>query len=95
MQYSPEQISAMFGGFTPPAEHPFPEHVRNARAIAADGMVLLKNERRTLPVSAQKVALFGAGAVDTVACGTGSGYVTAPMVNVRQGLENAVLTIEV
>ena len=93
MDFSPEQISAMFGGFMPPAEHPYPEHVQNARAIAADGMVLLKNERDTLPVKAQKVALFGAGAVDTVPCGTGSGYVTAPMVNVRQGLENAGFTI--
>ncbi len=93
MEFSAEQIAAMFGGFMPPAEHPFPEHIENARTIAADGMVLLKNENHTLPVKAQKVALFGAGAVDTIACGTGSGYVTAPMVNVQQGLENAGFTI--
>ena len=93
MEFSAEQIAAMFGGFIPPAEHPFPEHIENARTIAADGMVLLKNENHTLPVKAQKVALFGAGAVDTIACGTGSGYVTAPMVNVQQGLENAGFTI--
>ena len=93
MEFSAEQIAAMFGGFIPPAEHPFPGHIENARTIAADGMVLLKNENHTLPVKAQKVALFGAGAVDTIACGTGSGYVTAPMVNVQQGLENAGFTI--
>ncbi len=89
MEFTPEQITQMFGGFTPPSEHPFPEHIENARAIAADGMVLLKNDGHALPISPQKIALFGAGAVETVACGTGSGYVTAPMVSVRQGLENA------
>ncbi len=93
MQFTSEQIAQMFGGFMPPSEHPFPEHIQNARTIAADGMVLLKNDGHALPISPQKIALFGAGAVDTVACGTGSGYVTAPMVNVRQGLENAGFTI--
>ncbi len=93
MQYTPEQISQMFGGFVPPSTHPFPEHVQNARAIAADGMVLLRNEGNTLPINPGKIALFGAGAVETIACGTGSGYVTAPVVNVRQGLENAGFTI--
>ena len=93
MQFTPEQIAQMFGGFMPPSEHPFPENIQNARTIAADGMVLLKNDGHTLPISPQKVALFGAGAVETVACGTGSGYVTAPMVSVRQGLENAGFTI--
>ena len=93
MEFSKEQIAAMFGGFIPPEEHPFPEHILQARTIAADGMVLLKNENHTLPAAPQKVALFGAGAVDTVACGTGSGYVSAPMVNVRQGLENAGFTV--
>ena len=93
MEYTPEQIKQLFGGFVPPSEHPFPEHIRNARTIAADGMVLLKNEDHALPIAPQKLALFGAGAVETVACGTGSGYVTAPMVNVRQGLENAGFTI--
>ncbi len=93
MQFTPEQIAQMFGGFMPPADHPFPEHIQNARAIAADGMVLLKNEAHALPLAPQKVALFGAGADETVACGTGSGYVTAPMVSVRQGLENAGFTI--
>ncbi|MGX8686913.1 MAG: glycoside hydrolase family 3 protein [bacterium] len=93
MQYTPEQISQMFGGFMPPSEHPFPEHIQNAREIAADGMVLLKNEGHTLPIGPGKVALFGAGAVETIACGTGSGYVTAPSVNVCQGLENAGFTI--
>ena len=96
MEFSLDQIIASWGGFIPPSEHPFPEHVENARKIAADGMVLLKNDGKALPLEPGKVALFGAGAVDTVTCGTGSGYVTAPMVTVRDGLLAAgfILTSE-
>ncbi len=68
---------------------PVPETAQVARNIAAQGMVLLKNDG-TLPVQPQKVALFGVGAEDTVVCGTGSGYAFSPYtVSVRQGLENA------
>ena len=73
MEFSLDQIIASWGGFVPPSEHPFPEHVENARKIAADGMVLLKNDEKALPIKLGKLALFGAGAVDTVTCGTGSG----------------------
>ena len=93
MEFSLDQIIASWGGFIPPSEHPFPEHVENARKIAADGMVLLKNEAEALPICPEKIALFGAGAVDTVTCGTGSGYVTAPMVTVRDGLMAAGFTL--
>ncbi len=73
-----------------PSRHPFPEHMRLARALAAEGMVLLKNDGGLLPLSPRKIALFGAGAMDTISCGTGSGYVYAPYtVNIRQGLTNA------
>jgi beta-glucosidase len=62
----------------------------DCRKIAAEGMVLLKNENHTLPLEPGKIALFGAGAVDTVTCGTGSGYIVAPyIVNVEKGLRNA------
>ena len=88
-----EQIIASWGGFIPPKDHPFPEHVENARKIAEGGMVLLKNDNGALPISPGKIALFGAGSVDTVACGTGSGYVTAPQVHVKDGLTNAGFTI--
>ena len=75
--------------------HPFPEHLQWTRQIAADGIVLLKNEKNVLPLSVeQKIALFGAGAVDTVTCGTGSGYVSAPyVISIREGLEKAGMTI--
>ncbi len=74
-----------------PDIHPYPENMQLARACAADGMVLLKNEEQALPLTAKKAALFGAGAVDTVTCGTGSGYATAPYtVNVMEGLAAGV-----
>lgn len=78
-----------------PSKHPYPEHMQQARRIAAEGMVLLKNERNVLPIqTGAKVALFGAGATDTVVCGTGSGFVYAPYtVNVEQGLRNAGMEV--
>ena len=93
MEFNIDQIIASWGGFVPPSEHPFPENVENARKIAADGMVLLKNDGNILPVQPGKVALFGAGAVETMTCGTGSGYVTAPVVTVRDGLTEAGFTV--
>lgn len=77
-----------------PSRHPYPEHMQQARRIAAEGMVLLKNENGALPLQTKKVAVFGAGATDTVSCGTGSGYVFAPYtVTVEQGLKNAGLKL--
>ena len=77
-----------------PDIHPYPENMQLARACAADGMVLLKNEKQALPLTAEKIALFGAGAADTVTCGTGSGYAAAPYtVNVMEGLTAAGLEL--
>ncbi len=44
-----------------------------ARRAATQGMVLLKNENRALPLQKGVLALFGSGAVRTVRGGTGSG----------------------
>lgn len=69
---------------------PYPEHLAVTRKIAADGIVLLKNAEEVLPLKTKTVALFGAGAVDTISCGIGSGYISAPhVVTVKEGLENA------
>ena len=77
-----------------PSRHPCPEHLQDARTIAADGIVLLKNENDALPLRGQAVALFGPGAADTVFCGTGSGFVFAPYtVSVEQGLMQAGIPI--
>lgn len=66
----------------------FPEHRDIVRNLGADSMVLLKNSG-VLPINKGKIALFGAGAVDTLFCGLLFNYVYgSDWVNVRQGLEN-------
>ena len=66
------------------------EHMELARRLAAECVVLLENDG-TLPLKdVQKIALFGAGARQTVKGGTGSGDVNSRMViNIEQGLAQA------
>ncbi len=60
-----------------------------AYEAAVQGIVLLENDG-TLPISAGKLALFGAGSAYTIAGGSGSGEVnTRHNINVLEGLENA------
>jgi len=57
------------------------EHIDLSRRAALEGMVLLKNEGRALPlVRGAKVALFGKGTFDYVKGGGGSGDVTVPYI---------------
>lgn len=65
------------------------EHRMLSREAAKEGMVLLKNENRTLPLAlGTKVALFGKGCVDYVKGGGGSGDVTtAYTVNLCEGMK--------
>lgn len=67
------------------------EHAQLARRVAAEGIVLLKNENGLLPLAkGSKLALFGAGAGRTVKGGTGSGDVNErASVSVFQGLTDA------
>ena len=68
-----------------------------ARSAASEGMVLLKNEKSTLPVkgSVRKAALFGRSAYDFIAGGSGSGNVNrAYVVNLTDGLENAGIAVD-
>jgi beta-glucosidase len=62
-----------------------------SRTAATQGMVLLENSDRALPLAkGGNVALFGVGAHYTVKGGTGAGNVNnRSTVNVRQGLESA------
>lgn len=70
-----------------------PENKVLVRKCAAEGMVLLENNG-VLPLKPGKIALYGAGARDTMYCGTGSGYVfTSHVVTVEEGLVNAGFTI--
>lgn len=72
-------------------------HAQIARAAASEGMVLLKNEQKTLPFSPklQKIALFGNTSYNMITGGTGSGDVNeAYTVSMVQGFSNANLLID-
>ena len=70
------------------------EHLATLRALAPECMVLLK-KNGDFPLSAPcKVALYGAGARETIKGGTGSGDVNVRhYVTVEEGLENAGFTV--
>jgi beta-glucosidase len=65
------------------------DHRALSRRVAAEGMVLLKNDN-ILPLHEKAVALYGAGARQTVRGGTGSGDMHERFsVSIEQGLKNA------
>ncbi|MBQ4266195.1 MAG: glycoside hydrolase family 3 protein [Clostridia bacterium] len=65
-----------------------PDHILLSKNAAKEGMVLLKNDSRILPLSmGTRIALFGKGTIDYVKGGGGSGDVTVPYVrNLYEGL---------
>ncbi len=66
------------------------EYIALSRQVAAEGMVLLKNDNATLPAKkGESVALFGRTQFDYIRCGTGSGgLVNVPyVVNYYDGLK--------
>ncbi len=70
------------------------EHAAIARRAATEGIVLLKNKNGALPLARGPVALFGAGARNTLKGGTGSGEVRErDCTSIEQGLEQAGFSI--
>ena len=67
-----------------------------SRALAEEGIVLLKNRKNALPVTNdERIALFGVTSYDFIAGGTGSGDVHRPyVVDLKQGLANVGYTLD-
>jgi len=73
------------------------EYEALARKTGAEGYVLIKNDKDTLPLKeAEKVALYGRTQFDYIKSGTGSGgLVNIPyLVNVYDGFKNAGLLVD-
>ena len=70
-------------------------HRALARRAAAESIVLLKNEGTVLPLAVgSRLALYGAGALQMVKGGTGSGDVNArPAVEIYDGLQRGGFTV--
>ena len=71
-------------------------HAEITRQSATEGIVLLKNQDKTLPISNDvKIAVFGVSSYDFMAGGTGSGDVNkAYTVDMMEGLRNAGFACE-
>ncbi len=68
---------------------------KEMRKLTAEGMVLLKNEGNTLPLSGGEVALYGNGSKNTLLGGYGSSLVTPTRkMNIADGIKGSdVLTL--
>ena len=72
-------------------------HAELTRQAASEGMVLLKNEKETLPLPSaiKRISVFGCSSYEFVAGGAGSGNVNrAYTVSLLDGLRNAGYTVD-
>ena len=65
------------------------KHIQLSRKAATEGMVLLKNENKALPIkNGEKVALFGKATIEYIKGGGGSGDVHCPYIrNIYEGFK--------
>ncbi len=71
------------------------KHTQLSRRAATEGMVLLKNENKTLPLAkGERVALFGKATIEYIKGGGGSGDVNVPYIcNIFEGFEEKDIQI--
>lgn len=75
-----------------------PEHLSDARRIGADGIVLLKNDNKVLPLPGgmKKLVVIGENAIKPMAVGGSSSSLKARHeVTILEGLQNALPGVEV
>ena len=79
-----------FKGYKPSEAPDLKVHALVCKKVADEGVILLKNNKSTLPVSRDKeIALFGVTSYDFIPGGTGSGNVNRPyVVDLMEGLSN-------
>ena len=85
-----------FKGYSPSEAPDLKAHALVCKKVADEGVILLKNEKSTLPISEKQViALFGVTSYDFIAGGTGSGNVNRPyVVDLMSGLSNQGFRLE-
>ena len=79
-------------GYKPSLKPDLKAHAKVAREAASEGIVLLKNDNKTLPISKKnRIALFGKISYHLIPFGTGSGSVRSYKyaVSVNDGLQAA------